>query len=144
MNISNDNASRPNDKARFCATCGGADITTSALAGGEASCNICGWKGAVEELATFHFSHDLGSPEEVFKHFFLDIRKLLGVLATPLAITLVKWGFLEQPTAATAAVVQKDLARYVAGIAKAIAESVTKTRADIEKERHHEPAGSAS
>jgi hypothetical protein len=144
MNIGNDNSGRPNDKSRFCAACGGADVLASELAGGDASCNICGWKGTVEELATFHFNHNMGSPEEVFHRFFMDIRKLLGAMAAPIGVVLIKWGFIEQPTAENATVIQKELARYVAGIGKAIAESITKTRADIEKERHRAPAGSAS
>src|SRR5581483_8723434 len=68
-----------NDKARFCPACGGADVKASPLAGGDASCNICNWKGKVEELATFHFSHDMGGQEETFKHFFNDMRAFLSM-----------------------------------------------------------------
>lgn len=138
MIVANDNK-KPNDKAAFCAACGSADVNTSSLAGGEASCNVCGWKGRVEDLAIFHFTHDMGDPEAVFRQFFLEIRKLLSMqFAKDVGLMLIKWGFIEEPTPKNLASVQKMLARYVAGIAKAIAESIAKTRSDIEKETHGE------
>lgn len=138
MNPANDNL-KPNAQALFCASCGSASVTTSSLAGGEASCNVCGWKGRTEELAAFHFTHDLGGDGEVLRRFFMDLRTLLSLeFARGMAALLVKWGFMEQPTAATMKQVQQHLARYIAGTAKAIAESVVKTRADIEKEQHRD------
>ena len=136
----NDNAmlTGSKDKALFCADCGCADVTTSALGGGEAGCNVCGWKGRVEDLAVFHFEHGSGStPDEVFQRFFLDLRKLLSLqFAQDVGRLLIQWGFLEAPDGKNKAVVAKQLARYIGGIAKAIFESVAKTRADIEKEQH--------
>jgi hypothetical protein len=138
------NDTKPNAKALFCAGCGSADVTTPTLAGGVASCNVCGWKGAVEELAVFHFTHDLGSPEQVFQQFFLELRKLLSrEFAQGIGQLLIKWGFLEQPTPKNLSTVQQHLGRYVGGIAKAIAESVVKTRAAIEKEKHESPPAQA-
>jgi hypothetical protein len=137
MNSANDN--NPDDKARFCATCGSAYLTASELAGGEASCTVCGWKGRVEDLATFRFSHGMGSQEEVFRLFFLDIRKLLSKqFAQDAGVMLIKWGFIDAPDKKNVAAVQQKFARYIAVIAKSIAEGVVRTRADIEKETHRD------
>jgi hypothetical protein len=137
MDPVNENSST--DVARFCPACGSADVVTSTLAGGDAACNVCSWKGQVEDLHAFRFSHDLGTPEEVFRLFFLDIRKLLSrQFATEIGRLLIKWGFMDAPTAKNAALVQAHLARYVGSIGRAIAESVVQTRAEIEKERHCE------
>lgn len=130
---------KPNDKALFCAACGSADVTTSALAGGDACCNVCGWKGKVEDLAAFRFSHNLGSPEQVFHAFFIDVRNLLSrQFAQDLGQLLIKWGFLEVPDEQNLAEVRKNLARYCAGVAKAVVESISKTRADMEKEKYQD------
>ena len=139
MSPANDNLA-PNAKALFCAACGSADVNASALTGGEASCNVCSWKGTTEELAAFHFKHELGSDEQVFRQFFLDLRKILSArFAQDLGQMLIKWGFLDAPDAKNMPVVQRHLARYVGAVAKAIAETVVKTRAEIEKETHRAP-----
>lgn len=135
----NDNPNnQPNARGWFCPSCGGADVTASALAGGEANCNICNWKGKVEELATFHFSHDGGTPEEVLQRFLMDVRKFMSEqqFATALGSLLIKWGFLLAPDAKTKAIVTQHLARYVGEAAKAIVQSVLNTRRDLEKETH--------
>jgi hypothetical protein len=137
--IAANDGTRPDAKALFCSACGSADVTASALAGGDASCNVCSWKGKVEDLAAFHFTHGMGDPEMVFRQFFLEIRKLLSMaFAKEVGLMLIKWGFLEEPTPKNLANVQKTLARYIAGIAKAIAESIARTRSDIEKEARGE------
>lgn len=136
MSPANDNLGM-NDRALFCAVCGAADVTSSGLAGGEAGCNVCGWKGRVEELAALPFQHDMGSTDEVYRRFFLDLRKLLSTgFATDVGKVLIKWGFMEEPTAKNMKQVQQHLARYIAGIAKALATSIVQTRAEIEKENH--------
>ena len=135
MNAANDNLG-PDDKALFCTACGSADINSSNLAGGEAGCNVCGWKGRVEDLAVFHFTHGMGSPDEVFHLFFLDMRKLFSLqFASAFAPMLLKWGFLEEVSPKSLETVRRHLARYVAGVAKAAVLSVVKTRAEIEKEK---------
>jgi hypothetical protein len=144
MKPANGNANpnnQPNAKAWFCPACGGADVTVSSLAGGDASCNICSWAGKVEDLPTFHFSHDGGTPEEVLRTFFSDVRKLLAQqqFATSIGLLLIKWGFLTQPDKKTAVVFGKHLSRYVGEAAKAVVQSVIKVRADIERETHAEP-----
>ncbi len=134
------------DKAWFCPACGGSDVTASALAGGNANCNTCTWKGAVEELPTFFFTHDMGTPEEVFRAFFLDTRKLLGsTFATQFGHLLIKWGFLDAPDGKNNAQVVKVLSRYVGAITKAVVTTVVSERQAMEKEKFREqskqPAG---
>ena len=113
-------------------------MTASSLAGGAAQCNICSWSGKVEDLPTFRFSHDGGTPEEVFQRFFIDVRKLLAQqqFATALGMLLIKWGFLDAPDKTTVQAFTKHLARYVGEAAKSIVQSIAATRAAIEKETH--------
>lgn len=131
------NSASATDKAWFCSTCGAADISASELAGGEAHCNVCGWNGKVEDLATFRFSHGMNSPDEVFRMFFLDVRKMLSAgFAQDIGQMLIKWGFLETPTPKNARAVQQRLARYIAAVAKGIVDSIVRTRAELEREQH--------
>lgn len=124
----------PNDKGRFCPTCGGADVVASELAGGEGYCNICGWKGRVDELVTFHFSHDMGSTEQVFQNFFLDIRGIFShELLEKVGTVLMKWGFLDMPIDC------KLFARYVGAVAKAMTKAIFEVRKEVEKEKHKTP-----
>lgn len=129
----------PNDRAWFCPACGCADVTASSLAGGNAKCNVCTWAGTVEELPTFLFTHDMGTPEEVFRAFFVDTRKLLGQhFATQFGHMLIKWGFLEAPNGKNHAVVVKTLSRYVGVITKAVVTAVVTERQAMEKEKFRE------
>jgi hypothetical protein len=142
MNPANDTGSHTT--ALFCPACGGADITSSSLSSGEASCNVCDWKGKSEELVAYQFTHGMGSQEQVFRLFFLDIRKMLGAkLAQELGGLLVKWGFLDVPNPKNKVVVGKQLARYLASAAKALVTSMVQTRAEIEKERVNDDRPSA-
>lgn len=147
MNPANNNAN-PNataTRAYFCPACGGANVDASALSGGSAKCNVCTWTGTVEELPTFIFQHDLGgTPEEVFRTFFLDVRKLLGShFATQIGHMLIKWGFLDAPTPQNQQRVVKTLGRYVAAITKAAVVAIVEERKAMEKEKFREqpPAG---
>lgn len=127
------------DRAWFCPACGAADVTASSLAGGSASCNVCTWKGTVEELPTFLFSHDMGTPDEVFRAFFLDMRKLLGQhFATQLGHLLIKWGFLDQPDNKNVLQVTKTLSRYVGSVTRAVVTAIIEERRAMEKERFRE------
>jgi len=131
-----------NDRAVFCPACGAADVQSSSLAGGAAKCNVCNWAGTVEELAVFRFSHDMGTTEEVFRAFFIEVRKLLGAqFATSIGLLLIKWGFLEQLTPKNTKDFTKKLARYVAAASMAVTHSIIETRAAIEKERLRDPTG---
>lgn len=132
----------PTDKAWFCPACGSSDVTASALAGGGASCNTCVWKGSVEELPTFFFTHDMGTPEEVFRAFFIDTRKLLGQhFATQMGHLLIKWGFLDAPDGSDGKnheLLVKMLSRYVGAIAKAVVTAVVAERQAMEREKFRE------
>ncbi len=127
----------PTDRAWFCPACGSADITASSLAGGEASCNTCTWKGGTVDLPTFHFTHDMGTPEEVFTAFFRDVRKLLGQnFATPIGHMLIKWGFLDAPDQKNAQQVTRTLSRFIGSISKAVVVAIIEERRAMEKEKH--------
>jgi hypothetical protein len=129
------------DRAWFCPACGSSDVTASALAGGHANCNTCTWTGSVEELPTFLFTHDMGTPEEVFRSFFIDTRKLLGQhFATQIGHMLIKWGFLEAPDGKNTARVVKLLSRYVGAITKAVVVAIVTERQAMEKEGFREQA----
>lgn len=128
MATANDNAFT--DKAYFCQACGSALVDASSFVGGEASCGVCDWKGKVEELATVPFSQQSGSPEEVLRQLFVDIRGLFAKNISPdLIRLLLKWGFLTNP------IDTKEVARYFGGIAQAVAKGIIETRAQLEKEK---------
>jgi hypothetical protein len=128
---------QPTDRGFFCPACGAADITASGLAGGAANCNICTWAGRVEDLATFHFTHGMGSPDEVFRAFFLDMRKIIGKqFAVVIGQMLIKWGFMDAPDTKNHALVTKTLTRYMGAIAIAVCKAVVAERQAIEKEKH--------
>lgn len=132
---------QPTDKGYFCPVCGGANVTASALAGGEAKCNICTWTGKVEELATFRFTHDMGSPEEVFKAFFMDMRKVMAKhFATVMGQMLIKWGFMDAPDKKNHAQIVRVLNRYMGSISQAVCKAIIAERQAIEREKHGEPA----
>ncbi len=128
MPTANDNAFT--DKAYFCAACGSALVDASSFIGGEASCGVCDWHGKVEDLAVVPFSQEVGSPEEVLRQLFIDIRGLFSKAISPdLIRLLLKWGFLNQP------INRQEVARYFGGIAKSVAQGIVATRAEIEKEK---------
>lgn len=142
MNPANGNANpnnQPTDKGWFCAACGSADVTASALAGGAAKCNVCTWVGKVEELATFFFTHDMGTPQEVFKAFFMDMRKVMAKqFATVMGQMLIKWGFMDAPDSKNMKQVQRILARYMGAISQAVCKAIVAERQAIEREKRGE------
>lgn len=142
MNSANENAN-PNratpDRAWFCPACGSTDVTASSLAGGNANCNVCTWKGQVEDLPTFLFTHDLGTPEEVFLAFFTDVRKVLGQhFAVQIGHLLVKWGFLDAPSKQNHERIVRTLSRYVGAAARAVVAAIVAERQAMEKEKFRE------
>ena len=143
MNPANNNSnpnSRPTDKGWFCPTCGAADVTASALSGGGAKCNVCTWAGKVEELATFHFTHDMGTPEEVFRAFFMDMRKVMAQhFSVVMGQMLIKWGFMDAPDKKNHEQVQRTMARYMGAISQAVCKAVVTERQAIEREKHGDP-----
>jgi hypothetical protein len=131
---------QPTDKGWFCPTCGAADVTASGLAGGAAKCNVCTWTGRVEELATFRFTHDMGSPEEVFSAFFKDMRNVLTQqFAVAVGQLLIKWGFMDAPDKKNNAQVVRTLARYMGAVSQAVCKAIIAERQAIEREKHGEP-----
>jgi hypothetical protein len=127
------------DKGWFCPTCGAADVTASTLAGGDARCNVCTWKGRVEELATFHFQHGMGSPDQIFRAFFMDMRKVMArEFSSSMGLILIKWGFMDAPDGKNMKKVQRTLARYLGAISQAVVKAIVAERQAIEKEEHGE------
>jgi hypothetical protein len=125
------------DRGYFCMACGSASVTVSELAGGTSKCNVCNWEGKTEEgMAVFPFAHESGSPDQVSRAFFLDLRTILGIMAGPISKFLLKWGFLDQPDGKNNKSVSKVLARYLGSMAKAMALSIVDTRSQMEKDEH--------
>ena len=129
-NNSNPNAATTEDRVWWCPRCGSASVNASTLAGGAASCNVCDWKGAVEELLTSNFQHDLGSPEAVAHTFFLDVRRAISPpqFSVEICKLLIKWGFMSSPN-------PQVLARYMGAIAKGMVGGIIHERQAIERER---------
>jgi hypothetical protein len=65
-------------KLYFCSACGSASVNASSLAGGDACCTICSWKGKTEELVALPLGDGIGAPDDVYRAFFLDVRALLS------------------------------------------------------------------
>jgi hypothetical protein len=102
------------------------------LLNNEANCESCGWKGRPEELVAAHFSHDLGSDDQVLEIFAREIRNTFAaVAAKDMGLLLQKWGFLVGNTKQEQV---KSLTRYLTVIARAIATSVLEERKAIAKE----------
>lgn len=121
------------DKAYFCPSCGSSSITSSALAGGDAHCNTCPWKGVTVDLVVHVFKHDLGTSEQVVETFAREFQSALGThFVTPLAALLYKWGFFTtdppQPN---------ELKRYAIAVTKASINAILEIRRELEKERVH-------
>ncbi len=122
--------SPPKDKSYFCPSCNSPLVNLSALAGGEASCQACTWKGANTELLGYEFSSGFGNAEEILGAFSRDIRLLMAQNEFGLKVgqLIIKWGLVQNIDVPT-------LSRYVGNVARAIAVSVLETRRDIEKEK---------
>lgn len=139
MTLSPGNDNSLNDKVYLCPTCGSAAVNSATIiAGGESSCNRCGWKGRLEDLAVVPFGHDFESPEKMLHALQLDLR---GVMASGFAVELgrilVKWGFMSELTSDNKedkirAV--KTLSRYIGAAAGAITEAWLTQRMQMEKE----------
>ena len=96
------------DTVFFCPACGTSSVKASSLAGGDASCEVCSWKGTREELLNLLFEHAFDSQEEMLMRF---VNQLASVLARSSALevgrVLLQWGFLEEKH------MQEDLKIYI-------------------------------
>ena len=127
----------PNTKSFFCPACSSASIEVSVLAGGQATCKSCNWIGRKESLTVFHFSQDLGSPEEVAQAFVSDITRMFAKeYALPLLRFISKWGFIDANR-----LDPKIVGRYIERAARAAAVSILRTREELEIEKFKGPRG---
>lgn len=133
----NGNPNEATDKSYFCPSCSSANVTASSLAGGAANCNICTWKGVVEDLAVYTFQHGMGGPEQVLHNFAMDVRRVVsGPLAVQMVALLAKWGFLSSND-----MNPKVAARYLGAMARGMAKSLLEEREKMEKENHGQQPG---
>ena len=126
------------ETAYFCPACGTSSVTSSALAGGEACCGVCKWKGTREELVGFQFEHAFDSQEEMVARF---VGQLSTALARSSAVEvgriLHQWGFLDEKT------MNEDLKVYIRMMAIASTRAVLEARQHIERARSQKVANDA-
>lgn len=128
------------DVAYFCPECGSASIEYSVLAGGAASCKVCGWTGVREKLIAYSFRHDFPNGEEALHALMNDVRKVYASASKLFAETLFKWGFLDYTeTREGVQLDSKQLARYMAAAAQASLKAIIAERQKMEKERTYVP-----
>ena len=127
------------ETAYFCPACGTSSVQSSALAGGEASCSVCSWKGTREELVGFQFEHTFSSQEEMVTRF---VNQLASALARSSAVeigrVLAQWGFLEEKT------MKEDLKVYLRMMSVAATKAVIEARQHIERARSQKVVNDAS
>ena len=126
------------DLAYFCPECGAASVEFSELAGGAASCKVCGWKGPREKLIGHVFQHDQGSGMEAFQNMLNDMRKVYAQAAPQIGAFLLKWGFADE-TAGKLNV--RQLSRYVAAMAREALKALILERQKMEQEKHDGQSG---
>jgi hypothetical protein len=118
----------------FCPKCGSPSLEISQLAGGDASCKACKWKGQREDLAAMPIQHTMGSPEQILSAFTGEMMTMLAKFAaTPIISMLNKWGFLSD--ANDQENLKKLAARYMKSIGIAATKAVFEERETIEKEK---------
>ena len=126
------------ETAYFCPACGTSSVTSSSLSGGEASCEVCRWRGTREELVGFQFEHGFDSHEEMVTRF---VNQLSTALARSSAVEvgriLHQWGFLDEKT------MSEDLKIYIRMMAIASTKAVLEARQHIERARSHKVANDA-
>jgi hypothetical protein len=118
------------DKSYFCPKCQSPHVNLSVLAGGEAACQACTWKGPNTELLGYEFESGFNNAEEVIVAFAKDIKLLLAREGVGLKLgqLIIKWGFVTNIDVPT-------LSRYVGAVARGIAVAVLEERRSIEKEK---------
>jgi len=121
------------EQVRQCPLCGATSVDYSVLAGGEAKCRACKWKGTTEQLIIADIEHIYGTRDGIGMALSNDMRRLFSnpAFGQDLVRFLVKWGFM-QLTGDN----KKDTqtaARYISSIASACLMSVIGEREKIEK-----------
>jgi hypothetical protein len=129
------------DKAYLCPHCGSPSMSIPLLAGGEYSCEVCGWSG--QDPVLLPFGNPFGSSSETFNQFSAEVLKTYAeVAALPLGRLLVAWGFIsrdKQGKPSTA-----ELARYIKSMASGVIMAVIDERKKIERERVQTSVGPKS
>lgn len=118
------------DSAFFCPSCGSSSVKVSALAGGDASCDACEWKGSREEMVNLPFEHNFASKEEMISRF---VNQLASSIAKSSALDvgriLLQWGFLDEKR------LQEELKIYIRVMAVAATKAVIEARQHMERAR---------
>jgi hypothetical protein len=121
-------------EAYFCPQCGSSSLDLPELAGGIASCKACGWVGQSQQLLIHQFEQEHGTDAELINRLMGELRTTLArECAVPLGRLLYRWGFVGSKKGNQAVVDPAQMGRYMTAMAKAIMESIIKTREEIEK-----------
>jgi hypothetical protein len=122
----------PKQTSYFCPACHSPVVNLSSLAGGEASCGGCSWKGRNEDLLGHSFESGFENEEAIVSAFVRDIKLLLAREGVGMKIgqLILKWGFVTTIDVPT-------LSRYVGAVARGITVSILEERRTIEKEKQH-------
>lgn len=122
------------DIAFFCPACGSPSVKTSALSGGEASCDACSWAGTREELLDVPFEHAFDNQEEMVTRFVNQLASVIARSSAPeVGKVLLQWGFLDSQS--TTAELTADLKVYIKTMAIAATKVVVETRRQLERAR---------
>lgn len=127
------------DGVRFCPQCSSPSVDYSVLAGGDAVCRACDWKGTSDALLIVPLKHDFVNGEEVLVRMMGDLRGLLaGEAGVPYLKFLLKWGFVEADQHNIAGTLDRKMfSRYLAVIGQAIMTALLNERTKIDLEKHN-------
>ena len=110
------------------------------MAGASTRCRACGFVGETEEFPVATTEAPFGGVDAVFNMFAQDIKNAVAQdIAVPIGRILVKYGFISNPPTVP------EMSMYLSTIAKALAESMIKTReADVIAKVRKQMAGDQS
>lgn len=122
--MANPNPRLTQDVAYFCPQCGTPALERSALAGGEAACKACPWKGKTDELDAVPFSHDFANGEEGFARFVSDVTNTFVQHAgREIGSVLLKWGFFTSTE-----LIPQEMPVYGRAIGAAVVKAILEVR----------------
>ncbi len=105
------------------------------LAGGEASCDRCNWKGTREDAACSEVEHSFTTDEDLINTFVREVRGVFArTAAKDVGLLLHKWGFIGIGSKELQVEILK---RYLEAMARGVVEAVIEERKNIEKETLH-------